>query len=219
MVIGSVQRYCMRTCRWSCRSVADARHVGDHAMPCSSQQRARADARELQQLRRVERAAGEDDLAAGARDCESRRRGGIRRRRRARPSNRTRVASASVTTRGWAAGAPAADSRARSHQRRPFRDGELEIAGALLRRAVEIVVARECPPARAAAMKARTAVRLASRRTPRAARRRRAARPRRAPGPRSGGNRAARRRSPSRHCRAGANGRNPRAGRGCRAAR
>jgi hypothetical protein len=47
---------------------ADAWHVGDHLDAVLAQQIGRADAGELQQLRRVECAAREDHLAAGARD-------------------------------------------------------------------------------------------------------------------------------------------------------
>ena len=46
---------------------ADARHIGDHPDAVRLQQRRGTDAGELQKLRRVERAAGEDHLAAAAR--------------------------------------------------------------------------------------------------------------------------------------------------------
>ena len=47
--------------------LADARQVGDDLDPERAQLGRRADARELEQLRRVDRAAAQDDLAA-ARD-------------------------------------------------------------------------------------------------------------------------------------------------------
>ena len=69
MVIGSVQRYCMRTCRWSCRSAPTPGMSATTSMPMRAQQLGRAEPGELQQLRRVERAAGQDHLAAGVRDA------------------------------------------------------------------------------------------------------------------------------------------------------
>ena len=45
---------------------ADAGHVGGHADAMRAQQRGRSEPGKLHQLRRVERAAGQDDLAAGA---------------------------------------------------------------------------------------------------------------------------------------------------------
>ena len=89
---------------------ADAGQVDAHAMPCSRRSRRRADARQHQQLRRVEGAAAEDHLARartsralarrrrwaargrgrGARPCDTRRRAPL-----PSSSKRTRVASAS----------------------------------------------------------------------------------------------------------------------------
>ena len=121
--------------------VADARHVGDHADAMRAQQLGRSEPGKLHQLRRVERASGQDDLAAGA--------GNPRRAAlpvfdpdRAPPleqdAARQRVGFddeigsaprlAQIADRGRPA--PAVLRR------------ELEIAGALLRRPVEIVVAR-----------------------------------------------------------------------------
>ena len=65
---------------------ADALHVGDHVDAVLPQQVGRADAGELQQLRRVERAAREDHFAVRARhvrravldDIRRRPRGGLR---------------------------------------------------------------------------------------------------------------------------------------------
>ena len=100
---------------------ADARHVGDHVDAEAVQQFARADAGELQQLRRVECAAGQDHLAAGTRDAG---RAALlvfdadgapafeQNARRQRVGHDREIA---------AAAAPARDSRRAVDQRRPLR--------------------------------------------------------------------------------------------------
>ena len=120
---------------------ADARHVGDHVDAVRAQQLGRSEPGKLQQLRRVERAAGQDDLAAGA--------GSLRRAAlpvfdpdRAPPleqdAARQRVGFDDEI-------GPAARLAQIADRRRPapaVLRRELEIAGAFLRRPVEIVVAR-----------------------------------------------------------------------------
>ena len=197
---------------------ADARHVGDHVDAERLQQRGRSEPGQLQELRRVERAAGEDDLAAGVRDA----------RRIAVPVfDADRAPSCEQDAARQRVGhdgeigpaARLAQIADRGRAAAPVARRQLEIAGAFLGRPVEIVVARKARLLRRLDESLAQRMRLAARRRPRAARPPRAAHPRRAPGPRRGGNTAARRRSSSRHCRAGANDRNPPAGRGCRAGR
>ena len=57
MVIGSVQRYWHAHLEMILQVGADARHVGDHVDAMRAQQLRRADAGELQDLRRIDRAA------------------------------------------------------------------------------------------------------------------------------------------------------------------
>ena len=86
--------------------VADAGHVGDHRDAERLQQRRRAEPRQLQKLRRVERARRDDHLrvrACAARSSPTRYSTPVARR----PSNRMRVASASDTTARLARRAPA----------------------------------------------------------------------------------------------------------------
>ena len=55
--------YTMRICRWSCRFSPTPGRSCSTGMPCSLQQRAGTDAGELQDLRRADRARGEDHFA------------------------------------------------------------------------------------------------------------------------------------------------------------
>ena len=79
-------------------AVADARHVGDHRNAERGEQRRRTEPRQLQKLRRVERAGRHDHFDIGARRARLAADDDTRRPPRARPSNRMRVASASDTT-------------------------------------------------------------------------------------------------------------------------
>ena len=121
---------------------ADARHVGDHLDAERAQQRGRSEPRELQQLRRVECAARQDDLAAGVGDA-----GRIALpifdadRAPARKQNTARQRIGHDCEIGPPARLPQIADRGRAAP--PVARGELEIAGALLGRPVEIVVARE----------------------------------------------------------------------------
>ena len=84
--------------------------------------------------------------------------------------------------------------------------GGLIIAGAFLRRPVEVVVARIAALLRGFDIGVGERMAVAQIRHRRAARRRHASRPRRARCPPPCGNTAARRQSSSRHCRAAASG-------------
>ena len=174
---------------------ADAGHVGDHRDAVAAQQIRRADAGKLQELRRIERAAGEDDLALGV--------GGARRR---------------ALTILNADGAPALEQDAR--RQRVELDLEvwpyarlLQIAGggrpaaAVLHRQLEVADTlllrplksglRGMPACSAASMKASENGCGSHTLETESGPPRRAGRPRRAPGPRRAGNRAARRERPA----------------------
>ena len=87
-------------------------------MPSRLQQRARSDAGQLQQLRRVDRAAAQQHLAPAPAPGAARRSGGIRRRPRACPPA-ARGGSARASRRaGWAGASPASGSPTAVEQRR-----------------------------------------------------------------------------------------------------
>src|SRR5262249_26062267 len=121
---------------------SDSRHVGDDVYSERLEQRRRSEPGQLQELRRVERAAGDDDLRVGV-------------------SNAGRIVAAVFDADGAASrkedparqrarydgeigpGAGWAQIAARGRAAPPTARGQLEITGAFLSGAVEIVVARE----------------------------------------------------------------------------
>ena len=121
---------------------ADALHVGDDVDAVLTQQIGRADAGQLQQLRRVERAAREDHLGVRARRV---------RRAVLAVFDADRAAPLEQDARGQrirhhreiAALARGREIAARGRPAPALARGELEIAGAFLARAVEIVGARD----------------------------------------------------------------------------
>src|SRR6185436_10982246 len=106
------------------------------------QQRGGADARELQQLRRVDRAAGEDHLVARARYALA---AALEIGDARRPSAVEHDARRERARRHREIGAPArrAEVFARRRGAQTVADGELEITDAVLALAVAIVVARQ----------------------------------------------------------------------------
>ena len=142
VVIGFVQRKITRACRWSCRFSPTPGSACTTGMPNGCSSAGGPIAGELQELRRLQRARGEDhfaprgdgDVAAALAVDDAAR----------APADRAaiRVAWASVSTARLArprAGPQVGDGRraAKAAARR-----ELVVADAFLRRAVEIVVAR-----------------------------------------------------------------------------
>ena len=156
VVIGCVQRKITRACRWSCRFSPTPASAWTTGMPNALQQRGRADARELQQLRRLQRARGEDHLAPRRRPRTRGRAGGSDAAWRAGRRTATRVACASVSTRRLRAAARGPQVRHRGRAAPAAARRELVVAGAFLRRAVEIVVARNAELVRAPAIIAST---------------------------------------------------------------
>src|SRR5262245_50815474 len=121
---------------------ADARHVGDHVDAEGLQQARRSHTRELQELRRVERAAGDDDLAFGA--------GGARLAALLvfDPDGAAAVEQDAPRQRVGHHGEiwPAPRRPQVAHRRRPTASvarRQLIVAGALLGRAIEVVIARK----------------------------------------------------------------------------
>ncbi len=120
---------------------ADARHIGDHRDTKVAQDLRRTEAGELQKLRRIECAAGDDDFAigiSGARSAVLDVLDANGAAAREQDAARERVGDDCEIV-------PAPRLPQIADRRRPapavFRR-QLEIAGALLRRAVEIIVAR-----------------------------------------------------------------------------
>ena len=212
-VIGSRQRDHGAAGIMFVEAFADARHVGDDGDAERLQQARRSDARQLQKLRRIIGAGRQHDLARGAR--------------------RSRVAADAIFDAG---GAAALEQNARGQRvghdvqigaagRRlqvtlggraahAAAGRRLVKAGAFLAGAVEIVVARIAALQSPLRQRRAPADAGRARSTPPAARRRRAIRRRRARLLPPCENRAARRHSPSRHCRAGATCRSLPPGRG-----
>ena len=97
---------------WSCRFLPTPVSGDARAMPCAVQFVGIADAREHQQLRRVDDAAGEDHLAVGAHDL---RLAALHvfdaDRARALQHARAVTSASSLDRRDWRASAPAADRR------------------------------------------------------------------------------------------------------------
>ena len=219
VVIGFVQRKIMRACRWSCRFSPTPASAWTTGMPNSLQQRragrsptaAAAAAIAARRRRRSLRAARRPRLAAALPVDDAASRAGRR--------TATRVACASVSTPRFARAArgPQVRDRGRAAQAAPGR--QLVVAGAFLRRAVEVVVARNADLAGRGDERLDELVLRARCPTPTADHRRRAIRSRRGRCARACGSTAARRRSPSRGLPARPNGRSPRAGRGCRSGR
>src|SRR5215469_13712841 len=121
---------------------SDSRHVGDDVYPERLEQRRRSEPGQLQELRRVERAAGDNDLRVGVRNAgriaaavfdaggaASRKEDPARQRVRYDGEIGPAARLAQIADRGRAA--------------TPMARGQLEITGAFLRGAVEIVVARK----------------------------------------------------------------------------
>src|SRR5438876_441678 len=120
----------------------DPRHVGDYVYSKRLEQRRRSEPGQLQELRRIERAAGDDDLGVGVR-------------------NACRAAAPVFDADGAASGkedparqrvrhdgeigpaARLAQIAERGRAATPMACGQLEITGAFLGGAVEIVVARK----------------------------------------------------------------------------
>ena len=194
--------------------LADARAIGDDRDAVLPQQVGRTDAGELQELRRLQRAGREDDLALrarGLRRCPAR---PIRRRRRACLRAATRVACAPVTTVRLGA-------RHRRTQERDGRalapalaDAQLIGADAVGRRAVEVAVGGQAELLRRLDPRAAGRMIVAQGRDVQAARARRDTGWARRRSSRACGSRAARRDSPSPRRRLAPSRRNPRAGRG-----
>ena len=199
--------------------VADAGHVGDHRNAMRAKQVGGAEPRQLQELRRVERAGCDDDFAACA--CAVRvspptqifdAGGALALEQDARRERLRHDVEIGAAARGFQIGRRGRGAHAAAR-------GGLVEARAFLRRAVEIVVARIAALQRGLdeglgermrvaqvgnAERAVAAVEFVARRA-------RCLRP--------CGNTAAHRQSPSRCCRAGASGRSLRPGRGYRSAR
>ena len=153
-----------RICRWSCRFSPTPGSSCATAMPCCAQQRRRADARELQQLRRADRAGGQDHRArrraaicappSSLRHSTPRGRA-ARRRRAARARSRCTIA-------------PVRTCRLRAALHRP-QEGlagvpahaallvDLEVADAFVVAAVEVVAGAGCRPAAPPARRRRAA--------------------------------------------------------------
>ena len=114
--------------------------------------RAGADARELQELRRADRARAQHHLARAPARAAPRRPRGTRRRRARPPSSRQpRDLGAGHDRAGSAASAPGAGSALAALQRTPALLVDLEVAAALVVAAVEVVVLRDAglrPPPR-----------------------------------------------------------------------
>ena len=204
--------------RWSCRFSPTPGRSCTTAMPCSRSNSPGPDPGELQQLRRVDRAAGEQYLAPRPALGGRRRPASIRGRPRACRRTARGAPRRGSRPSDWAASSPAADRRPRRCSAACCAPSPA-MADAFLLGAVEIGVELIAGLLRAGDEGVVQFVARAQIGDARAARRRRDARRRRAPGSRRGGNRAARRHTTSRYCRAGATSRNPASGRGCRSAR
>ena len=200
--------------RWSCRCRPTAGQSCTTAMPRCARSPRRADAGELQQQRRVDRAAADDDFARGAR-------GGRDAIAHVVDAGRARAVEERCAWRahasrraGWAA-QRRMQIRARRRHAPAVARRDLVEADAFLRRAVEVVVARQAQLAARAqehvAQRMHVARDVGHRQRPAA---RRATRRARACCPPACGNTAARRTSPSPDCPSAAMRRNRPAARG-----